>query len=90
MRQRECFERNTRVAARKYCSGQRAEMMWCRFLGFACNNNTQIRNTLVTRDFGDGDGDGDAGGDGDGDDADDPVCVCVMLMIEVLVGTCKR
>lgn len=75
MRQRECFERNTRVAARKYCSGQRAEMMWCRFLGFACNNNTQIRNTLVTRDFGDGDGDGDAGGDGDGDDADDPVCV---------------
>ncbi len=67
-------------------------MMWCRFLGFACNNNTQIRNKLVTRDFGDGDGDGDggAGGDGDGDDADDPVCVCVMLMIEVLVGTCKR
>ena len=83
MRQRECFEGNTRVAARKYCSGQRAEMMWCRFLGFACNNNTQIRNTLVTHDFGDGDGDGDG-------DAVTMVmvmmtmmipCVCVMLMM---------
>ena len=49
-------------------------MMWCRFLGFACNNNTQIRNTLVTHDFGDGDGDGDG-------DAVTMVMVMMTMMI---------